>query len=92
MALRTINIRVDEKLKEKAESLFEDFGMNTTTAINIFLKAVVRERKIPFDIAASEPFYSESNMKHLKKSIDQLNEGKGKIHDIVEVENEETMV
>ncbi|KAA8675276.1 type II toxin-antitoxin system RelB/DinJ family antitoxin [Clostridium sp. MT-14] len=92
MALRTINIRVDEKLKEKAESLFEDFGMNTTTAINVFLKAVVRERKIPFDIAASEPFYSESNMKHLKKSIDQLNEGKGKIHDIVEVENEETMV
>ena len=92
MALRTINIRVDEKLKEKAESLFEDFGMNTTTAINVFLKAVVRERKIPFDIAASEPFYSESNMKHLKKSIDQLNEGKGKIHDIVEVKNEETMV
>ncbi|MCC9293491.1 type II toxin-antitoxin system RelB/DinJ family antitoxin [Clostridium sp. WLY-B-L2] len=92
MALRTINIRVDEKLKEKAESLFEDFGMNTTTAINVFLRAVVRERKIPFDIAASEPFYSESNMKHLKKSIDQLNEGKGKIHDIVEVKNEETMV
>jgi DNA-damage-inducible protein J len=92
MALRTINIRVDEKLKEKAESLFEDFGMNTTTAINVFLRAVVRERKIPFDIAASEPFYSESNMKHLKKSIDQLNEGKGKIHDIAEVKNEETMV
>ena len=62
MAQKTLNVRVDEKLKEQAESLFEDFGMNTTTAINIFLKAVVRERRIPFDIVASEPFYSESNM------------------------------
>lgn len=92
MALKTINIRIDEKLKKQEESLFSDFGMNTTTAINIFLKAVVRERRIPFDIAASEPFYSEANMKHLKKSINQLSDHKGKIHDIVEVENEQTMV
>ncbi|MEY8764395.1 MULTISPECIES: type II toxin-antitoxin system RelB/DinJ family antitoxin [Clostridium] len=88
MAQKTLNVRVDEKLKEQAESLFEDFGMNTTTAINIFLKAVVRERRIPFDIVASEPFYSESNMNHLKKSINQLNEGKGKMHDIVKVQDE----
>jgi len=88
MAQTTVNIRIDEDLKKQAESLFSDFGMNTTTAFTIFAKAVVRERKIPFEITASDPFYSEPNMLHLQKSIDQLNQGKGKIHDIIEVDNE----
>lgn len=88
MALKSINIRIDEKLKREAESIFEEFGMNATTAFTIFAKAVVRERRIPFEITASDPFYSEANMAHLTKSIEQLNEGKSKIHDIVEVEDE----
>lgn len=88
MALKTVNIRIDEKLKKDAESLFSEFGMNMTTAFTIFAKAVVRERRIPFEITASDPFYSEANIAHLTKSIEQLNQRKGKIHDIVEVENE----
>jgi len=62
--------------------------MNMTTAFTIFAKAVVRERKISFAITASEPFYSESNMVYLKKSINQLNQNKGTVHDIAEVKNE----
>ncbi len=88
MAQTTVNIRIDEELKKQVEELFSDFGMNMTTAFTIFAKAVVRERKIPFEIAASEPFYSEANKAHLKKSIEQLNQGKGTIRDIVEVDNE----
>ncbi|MBX4265605.1 hypothetical protein [Clostridium estertheticum] len=65
--------------------------MRHQNAFTIFAKAVVRERKIPFEITAREPFYNESNMAHLKKSINQLNQKKGTIHDIVEVENEEIM-
>ncbi|MDF2866528.1 MAG: damage-inducible protein [Clostridia bacterium] len=92
MALKSVNIRIDEELKKQVEKLFSDFGMNTTTAFTIFVKAVIRERKIPFEITASDPFYSEANMAHLKKSIEQLDQGKGKIHDIVEVEDEQIMV
>lgn len=88
MAQTTVNIRIDEELKKQAESLFSEFGMNMTTAFTIFAKAVVRERRIPFEITASEPFYSEANMAHLKKSIEQLNQGKGTIRDIIEVDNE----
>ncbi|MBU3160893.1 type II toxin-antitoxin system RelB/DinJ family antitoxin [Clostridium frigoris] len=91
MALKTVNIRIDEELKKQAEILFSDFGMNMTTAFTIFAKAVVRERKIPFEITASEPFYNESNMTHLKKSINQLKRGKGTMHNIVEVEDEQSM-
>jgi DNA-damage-inducible protein J len=88
MAQTTVNIRIDEELKKQAENLFSDFGMNMTTAFTIFAKAVVRERKIPFEITASEAFYSESNMAHLKKSIEQLNQGNGTIRDIIEADNE----
>ncbi|WP_298840617.1 type II toxin-antitoxin system RelB/DinJ family antitoxin [Clostridium sp.] len=92
MALKTVNIRIDEELKKQAEILFSDFGMNMTTAFTIFVKAVIRERKIPFEITASEPFYNDSNMEHLEKSINQLNQKKGTIHELIEVEDEKTMV
>jgi len=70
IAQTPVNIRIDEELKKQAESLFSEFGMNMTTAITIFIKAVVREQKIPFEIKA-DPFYSETNMKFLTKAIDQ---------------------
>jgi DNA-damage-inducible protein J len=72
-----ISIRIDKELKEQAESLFSELGMNTTTAFNIFVRQAVRQRKIPFEISAdSDPFYSESNMKWLKESIKEIEEGK----------------
>ena len=58
--------------------------MSMTTAINVFAKAVVRERKIPFEISA-DPFYSESNLRFLREGVAQLNAGKGVEHEIVEV-------
>ena len=51
MAQAAFSIRMDEKLKKQFEGLCSDFGMNVTTAFTIFAKAVVRERKIPFEIA-----------------------------------------
>ena len=50
-----INIRMDKDLKEQAESLFSDLGMNMTTAFNIFLRQSVRQGKIPFEISLNKP-------------------------------------
>jgi DNA-damage-inducible protein J len=84
-----INIRMDEDLKKQAELLFDQFGMNMTTAFTIFVKAVVREKKIPFEIAApADDFYNEYNQARLKKSIDALNAGNGVMHELVEGDNE----
>lgn len=55
MAQSTFSIRMDENLKRQFDILCNDFGMNATTAFNIFARAVVRERRIPFDITASQP-------------------------------------
>ncbi len=50
MAQATFSVRMDETLKKQFDSLCAEFGMNTSTAINVFARAVVRERKIPFEI------------------------------------------
>ena len=50
MALATVTVRVEPTLKKNFDSLCEDFGLSVSTAINIFMKTVVREKKIPFEI------------------------------------------
>lgn len=86
MATTSITIRIDEKLKKQAELLFEDMGLNMTTAITMFAKAVVRQNKIPFEISA-DPFYSESNIRELERRIADIESGQSipKEHDIIEV-------
>ena len=54
MAQATFSVRMDESLKKELDALCASFGMTTTTAINVFSKAVVRERRIPFEIKAPE--------------------------------------
>ena len=51
----------------------------------IFAKKMIRERRIPFDVSV-DPFYSKSNMEHLKRGIEALNAGKGVEHDIIEAD------
>lgn len=87
MATTSITIRMDENLKKQAEVLFEEMGLNMTTAFTIFTKAVVRQNKIPFEITA-DPFYSEENQRHLSKAIADLEAGKGQIHELIGVSDE----
>lgn len=51
MAQTNINIRMDEGLKEEFDRLCTEFGLSMTTAFNVFARAVVRECRIPFEIA-----------------------------------------
>lgn len=82
-----LNIRIDDNLKEKGEKLFNELGMNFSTAFNIFVSQSVREGKIPFEITTKvkdDPFYSDSNMEILLKSIKEANEGKLTPHELIE--------
>ena len=45
-----LSIRIDRNLKEEADQIFNLLGMNLTTAINIFVRQAVRQKKIPFEI------------------------------------------
>ncbi len=83
MAQTNVNIRMDEDLKKQFDAFCSDIGMNMTTAFCVFAKTVVRERRIPFEITTeSDPFYSSSNMKRLKKSIEQMEKIGGTVHKV----------
>lgn len=70
-----ISLRVDDDVKRGAEQTFDDIGLSMSTAINIFLKKVARERRIPFELSA-DPFYSESNMRYLEKKMEDYKAGR----------------
>ena len=50
---KTLNLRVDADLKHQAETIFANLGIPTSTAINMFLRTVVRYGGIPFDLRIS---------------------------------------
>ena len=75
MAQTMINFRMDEELKKSMEDICKELGMSMTTAFTIFARKMTREKRIPFDICV-DPFYSEGNMEHLKKVIDDIESGR----------------
>ena len=77
MAVISTNIKIDSDLKQQAQALFSDLGMNLTTAVNIFLKQAVRERSIPFHIG--DPFYSKANQDYLTKIVTEVESGRSKL-------------
>lgn len=82
-----ISLRIDDDIKSNAERTLNDIGLSMSAAITIFLKTVIRENKIPFELSA-DPFYSEENMTELKRRIDLVRTGEStlKEHELIEVE------
>ena len=87
MAQTLVNIHMDEELRQDLEIVCQELGMNMTTAFTIFAKKMAREKRIPFDVSV-DPFYSESNIAHLMRGIEQLDAGKGLVRELIEVEDE----
>ena len=50
-----ISIRMDSDLKAQADEIFAEFGMNLSTAFNIFVRQTLREGRIPFEIGFNHP-------------------------------------
>ena len=50
MSTTSINVRVDTELKKNAEDLFNDLGLNMTSAITMFLKSAISHDGIPFEV------------------------------------------
>lgn len=55
MATINLNVRIDKDIKEQADAIFSELGLTMTTAINIFLRATIREKGIPFDLKLNIP-------------------------------------
>ena len=82
-----VTIRLDRDVKEQAERMFNNFGMNLSTAFNIFARQALRQGKIPFEI--HDPFYSEKNQAELNRRIADIEAGKNlTAHELIEIEDE----
>lgn len=55
MATTNISIRMDTELKAEADALFEQLGMNISTAFNIFVRQAIRDGGIPFKVSLRQP-------------------------------------
>ena len=85
MALVTITARVDEHDRARFDSFCASVGLNTSTAINLFVKAVLRQNCIPFEISRNaDPFFSFQNQTYIKKSMNEMRTGRGTAHELIE--------
>lgn len=55
MSQTSVNIRMDENLKKQFDHLCNELGLSMSTAFNIFAKTMVRQQRIPFEIALHVP-------------------------------------
>jgi DNA-damage-inducible protein J len=76
MTQTTFSVRMDETVKRQFDDFCSDVGMNATTAFNMFARAVLREKRLPFEVTTEcDPFFSKSHTDHLRHSAMALNEG-----------------
>lgn len=67
MATTNINVRIDTELKQSAEALFADLGLNMSSAITMFLKSAVSHDGIPFEVKRITP--NAETSRHLQSMV-----------------------
>ncbi len=70
-------------IKAHFEQICEEIGLSANAALNIFVRRVVRDHKIPFELSA-DPFFCERNMKHLIRSAEAARAGRVTEHELIE--------
>lgn len=90
MAQTTLSVRMDEDVKKGLEAFCADVGMNTSVAINMFAKAVLRERRLPFDVVSYnlDPFYSPGNQERLAHAKERMERTGGTVHELRESDDD----
>lgn len=84
MAQATISTRIDAKDKERFDKFCNNVGLSTSAALYLFIKNVINEHKIPFEIREPQAAYNAKEMAILEKGIAELNAGKGVVHELIE--------
>lgn len=83
MTTTLVNVRMDKTTKKEMSELCDQLGMSMSTAFNMFAKAMVRERRIPFEITA-DPFWSATNIHRLEQASARMDAGLGQPHELIE--------
>jgi len=80
MAQSILSVRVEDETKRSFDSFCDSAGLNPSVAVNMFIKATLRERKIPFEISGGyDPFHSKTNKDRLLKAVKDAEQGNNMI-------------
>ena len=85
MAQTTLSVRLDSMDKYCFEEFCKAAGLNISTAINIFVKAVIKKQRIPFAITCAS-FYNEENMDEIRSALARVKAGHYTVHEPIEVD------
>ena len=67
----TVTIRIDEDIKRKFEEFCADVGLNMSVAVNMFIRAALREKRIPFRIESSTPSYGLTILRDMRAEAEE---------------------
>ena len=79
-----VQFRVDEKLKNEASEIYEDLGLDLSSAIKLFFKKTIKLKNLPFDINDNDISESELQQKKIKALVELDNINLNISHDINE--------
>ena len=83
MSKTSMSIRLDSEVKEQAQQVFNNLGMDMTTAINIFLRQAIQYQGLPFDVRLDE----SRNLLEVLTDLDQnrnMSQSSESISDLME--------
>lgn len=72
--MANLQIRLDDSLKNQAQAVVQEMGLDLSAAVRLFLAQVVKENGLPFR-PTNEPFYSAKNQEALRRSAAQIESG-----------------
>jgi len=70
-ATARISVNVDGTIKQQAQSILSEIGMDMTTAIDLLLRTIVREERIPFELRTQRSYQDEMHRQYIRKELEK---------------------
>lgn len=86
MANATLSVKMDADVKKGLEDFCAEVGMNVTTAVNMFARAVIRDQSLPFAVTTkpADPFYGKANVERLTRAAARMDRQGGTTHELID--------
>ena len=77
MAQSILSVRVEDNIRKSFDMFCASAGLNPSLAVNMFIRATLKEGRIPFEIRGSyDPFHSKTNKERLLEAVRDVKAGK----------------
>ena len=83
--MTTLNIRIDEKVKENARKTFARMGLDMSSAVKLFLYQSVEEQRIPFELKTVNGYTDKYESELVREVGDAMNNLKNKKQNLIKV-------